>query len=249
MAIQVREQLHDLKLQAEKWSAEEVLGWAFKSYPGKIGIASGFGVEGMVLIDIASRITKNLHVFTLDTEFLFPETYTLIDRVEQRYGIQVERLYSELTPEQQERIYGPALWSRTPDQCCDMRKVEPLRKKLASLDAWIAAIRREQSSARADAGKIQWDNKFQLVKVNPLADWTKQDIWNYIFQHDVPYNPLHDQNYPSIGCTHCTRAVLPGEDSRAGRWAGFAKTECGLHLETSDQSVPLIQIGAAVGND
>ena len=105
------------------------------------------------------------------------------------------------------------------------------------------------SSARADAGKIQWDNKFQLVKVNPLADWTKQDIWNYIFQHDVPYNPLHDQNYPSIGCTHCTRAVLPGEDSRAGRWAGFAKTECGLHLETSEQSVPLIQIGAAVGND
>ena len=137
MAIQVREQLHDLKVQAEKWSAEEVLRWAFKNYPNKIGMASGFGVEGMVLIDIASRITSNLEVFTLDTEFLFPETYALIDRVEQRYGIQVERLYSELTPEEQERTYGPALWSRTPDQCCNMRKVEPLRKKLASLDAWI----------------------------------------------------------------------------------------------------------------
>ncbi|HEX4485732.1 MAG TPA: phosphoadenylyl-sulfate reductase [Terriglobales bacterium] len=249
MAIQVREQLHDLKVQAEKWSAEEVLRWAFKTYPNKIGMASGFGVEGMVLIDIASRTTKNLEVFTLDTEFLFPETYALIDRVERRYGIQVERLYAELTPEEQERTYGPALWSKTPDQCCNMRKVEPLRKKLASLDAWIAAIRRDQSSARADAGKIQWDNKFQLVKVNPLADWTKQDIWNYVFKHDVPYNPLHDQNYPSIGCTHCTRAVQPGEDSRAGRWAGFSKTECGLHLETPEVAAPLVQIGAAGGND
>jgi phosphoadenosine phosphosulfate reductase len=211
-------------------------------------MASGFGVEGMVLIDIASRITKNLEVFTLDTEFLFPETYALIDRVERRYGIQVERLYAELTPEEQERTYGPALWSKTPDQCCNLRKVEPLRKKLASLDAWIAAIRRDQSSARADAGKIQWDNKFQLVKINPLADWTKKDIWNYVFKHDVPYNPLHDQNYPSIGCTHCTRAVKPGEDSRAGRWAGFSKTECGLHLETPEVAAPLVQIGAG-GND
>lgn len=249
MAIQVREQLHDLKVQSEKWSAEEVLRWAFKHYPNSIGMASGFGVEGMVLIDIASRITSKLKVFTLDTEFLFPETYALIDRVEQRYGIQVERLYSELTPREQERAYGPALWSRTPDQCCNLRKVEPLRKKLASLDAWISAIRREQSSARADAGKIQWDNKFQLVKVNPLADWTKQDIWNYISRHDVPYNSLHDQNYPSIGCTHCTRAVLAGEDSRAGRWVGFSKTECGLHLETPEVAVPLVQIGAAGGND
>jgi phosphoadenosine phosphosulfate reductase len=249
VAIQVRDQLHELKVQAEKWSAEEVLRWAFKNYPHKIGIASGFGVEGMVLIDIASRVTSNLEVFTLDTEFLFPETYALIDRVERRYGIQVERLYSELTPEEQERTHGPALWSRMPDQCCNMRKVEPLRKKLASLDAWISAIRRDQSATRADAGKVQWDNKFHLVKINPLADWTKQDIWNYVFKHDVPYNPLHDQNYPSIGCTHCTRAVLPGEDSRAGRWSGFSKTECGLHLETPDPAVPLIQIGAAGGND
>ena len=246
----MKEQLHDLKVQAERWSAEEVLRWAFKGYPGKIGIASGFGVEGMVLIDIASRFTSKLEVFTLDTEFLFPETYALIDRVERRYGIQVERLYSTLTPEQQERIHGPALWNRIPDQCCDLRKVEPLRKKLASLSAWITAIRRDQSRARADAGKIQWDNKFQLVKVNPLADWSKRDIWNYVSKHDVPYNALHDQNYPSIGCTHCTRAVLPGEDSRAGRWSGFAKTECGLHLEGPEGTATgLIQIGAAAGDD
>jgi phosphoadenosine phosphosulfate reductase len=249
VASQVREQLHDLKVQAEKWSAEEVLRWAYKNYPNKIGIASGFGVEGMVLIDMASRINKNLEVFTLDTEFLFPETYALVDRVERRYGIQVERLYSELTPEEQERTHGPALWSQSPDKCCNIRKVEPLRKKLASLDAWITAIRRDQSKARADAGKIDRDNKFELVKVNPLADWTKKDIWNYVLKHDVPYNPLHDQNYPSIGCTHCTRAVQPGEDSRAGRWAGFSKTECGLHLETSEAPVPLVQIGAADGND
>jgi phosphoadenosine phosphosulfate reductase len=248
VAIQVREQLHDLKVQAEKWSAEEVLRWAFKHYP-RIEMASGFGVEGMVLIDIASRLTSKLKVFTLDTEFLFPETYALIDRVEQRYGIQVERLYSELTPEEQAATHGEALWSRNPDQCCNLRKVEPLRRKMATLDAWITAIRRDQSSARADAGKIQWDSKFQVVKVNPLADWTKQDIWNYVFRHDVPYNPLHDQNYPSIGCSHCTRAVRPGEDSRAGRWAGFSKTECGLHVDTPELAAPLVQIVSAGGND
>jgi len=181
------------------------------------------------VIDIASRVHKDFRLFTLDTEFLFPETYNLMDRVEQRYGITIERVFPLLTPEEQARAYGEALWKRNPDQCCNLRKVEPLRRKLSQLDAWITSIRRDQTVARAGVRKIQWDEKFGLVKINPLADWTSKQVWRYIVAHDVPYNSLHDQNYPSIGCTHCTRAVGAGEDPRAGRWPGFAKTECGLH--------------------
>ena len=122
------------------------------------------------------------------------------------------------------------MWTVDPDQCCALRKVAPLKDKLANLRAWITAIRRDQTAARASARKVEWDHKFQLVKINPIADWTTKDVWHYLHEHDVPYNPLHDANYTSIGCTHCTRAVRPGEDPRAGRWAGFQKTECGLHI-------------------
>lgn len=235
-----------LKIQSETWKPEEVLRWAFANFGQGVEMASGLGVEGIVLIDIASRLNRDLRVFTLDTEFLFPETYDLIDRVEERYGIKFERIYSALTPEEQERAHGPALWKRDPDQCCDLRKVAPLKKKLSRLDAWITAIRREQTPARAGAGKIEWDEKFQLLKINPIADWTTKQVWNYVFEHDVPYNPLHDQNFPSIGCTHCTRSVRPGEDSRAGRWAGLQKTECGLHVEAPVvAAAPLVRIAVA----
>jgi len=166
----------------------------------------------------------------VDTEFLFPETYNLMDKIERQYGIEIERVYSLLSPEDQERAHDPALWSRDPDQCCNLRKVEPLKRKLSQLQAWITSIRRDQTADRASAGKIEWDVKFDLVKINPLADWTSAQIWTYIRQHDLAYNPLHDRSYPSIGCTHCTRAVAPGEDPRAGRWPGLSKTECGLHL-------------------
>jgi phosphoadenosine phosphosulfate reductase len=220
------ERIHHLM---EQWSPEDLLRWAFVTFGGHVEIASGFGAEGVALIDIAARVQPNLRVFTLDTDFLFPETYSLMDRVEQRYGIRIERLKSELVPEEQERLYGPALWSREPDACCNLRKIEPLRKKLSQLRAWITSIRRDQTSARASAKKVEWDEKFHLVKINPLADWTTSQVWRYILDHNVPYNPLHDQSYPSIGCTHCTRSVRPGEDARAGRWSGFNKTECGLH--------------------
>src|SRR5208282_1185640 len=186
--------------------------------------------EGMVLIDIASRVSPNVRLFTLDTEFLFPETYNLMDQVEQKYGINIERVYSLLSPEEQERVHGSALWQERPDQCCNLRKVEPLRRKLTELQAWITSIRRDQTTIRAGAGKIEWDPKFELVKINPIVDWSSRQVWRYIREHDVPYNALHDRNYPSIGCTHCTRAVRPGEDPRAGRWAGSSKTECGLHI-------------------
>jgi phosphoadenosine phosphosulfate reductase len=237
-----------LKLVAESWKAEQILSWAFATYGEDVAIATGMGAESMVLLDIASRINPDMKVFTGDTEFLFPETYDLIDRVEERYGIKIERILSQLSPEEQEREFGPRLWANNPDRCCELRKVAPLRRKLSTLDAWITAIRRGQTPERAGAKKIDWDPKFNLVKINPLADWTHQQVWSYIVKNDVPYNPLHDRSYPSIGCTNCTRAVRPGEDARAGRWAGFGKTECGLHTPAT-ASANLVQLAAVGAED
>ena len=217
--------------EAERWSAEELVRWGLDEFHPEVAIASSFGAEDVVLIDVAARAQKHFRVFTLDTDFLFDETYALMGQIEQRYGIEIERCRSALTPEEQARQHGEALWGREPDRCCSLRKVEPLTKKLAGLDAWITGIRRDQAPARANARKLEWDSKFGLVKLNPLADWTSNQVWDYIRAHGVPYNPLHDRNYPSIGCTHCTRPVLPGEDPRAGRWSGFQKTECGLHAK------------------
>ncbi len=240
----MRADFEQVRAVAENWKPEEILAWAFSTYGDDVALATGMGVEGMALLDIAWRLNPDVKVFTGDTEFLFSETYDLMDRVEERYGIKIERLYSELTPEDQERAYGKALWARDPDQCCDLRKVQPLRRKLATLDAWVTAIRRDQTAARADVRKVDWDRKFNLVKVSPIADWTREQVWRYVVKHHVPYNVLHDRNYPSIGCMHCTRAVLPGEDQRAGRWSGSGKTECGLHAPTTKapQSVPLVQL-------
>ncbi len=215
--------------EAERWSAEEVLRWGLTRFHPRVAVASSFGAEDVVLIDLAARVRPDFRVFTLDTDFLFAETYVLIEQIEQRYGIEVERCRSALTPEEQARIHGEALWSREPDLCCDLRKVQPLKKKLAELQAWVTGIRREQAPTRANARKLEWDAKFGLVKLNPLADWSWAQVWEYIRAHGVLYNPLHDRNYPSLGCTYCTRPVKPGEDLRVGRWAGFNKTECGLH--------------------
>ena len=245
----MRADFERVKVLAESWKPEAILDWAFSTYGDEVALATGMGVEGMALLDMAHRINPRVKVFTGDTEFLFPETYDLIDRVEARYGMRIERLYSELTPRDQEAAYGKALWANDPDQCCNLRKVEPLRRRLSTLDAWVTAIRRDQTSARAAIRKIDWDAKFDLVKISPLADWTREKVWSYVLENDVPYNPLHDRNYPSIGCTHCTRAVLPGEDHRAGRWSGSGKVECGLHTPSSAQSTELVQLTAAAGDD
>ena len=228
--VMKKERIAEVQLTVEGWSPERLLAWAFEFFGNRVAISSAFGAEGMVLIDMASRVRKNFRVFTVDTEFLFPETYSLMDRIEQKYQIKIERVFSLLSPEEQGRVHGSALWARDPDQCCNLRKVEPLRRKLKELDAWITSIRRDQTSFRQTAGKVEWDAKFGLVKVNPIADWTSKQVWRYLYKHGVPYNPLHDRNYPSIGCTHCTRAIQPGEDPRAGRWPGLGKTECGLHI-------------------
>jgi phosphoadenosine phosphosulfate reductase len=243
----VKERLADLQLRAESWAPEETLQWAFATFHRDVAVASGFGAEGMVLIDMASRVNRGFRVFTLDTEFLFPETYDLMDRVEKRYGIRIERVYSVLTPEEQESKFGEALWGRNPDQCCNLRKVDPLQAKLRELRAWITAIRRDQTPSRAAARKVEWDAKSHRIKINPIADWTSEMVWAYIRKHRIPYNPLHDQNYPSIGCTHCTRAVRPGEDARAGRWSGFSKNECGLHVSDAPPAAPLTHIRTSLG--
>jgi phosphoadenosine phosphosulfate reductase len=215
--------------EAETCSAAELVSYALRRFSPRIAVASSFSAEDVVLIDLAAQVRPDLRVFTLDTDFLFPETYALMNDIERRYHIKVERIRPRLTPEEQAQEFGAALWSREPHQCCNIRKVEPLTHKLSELDAWITGIRRDQAPSRANARKLEWDARFRLIKINPLADWKWEQVWDYIRSHKVPYNPLHDQNYPSIGCTYCTRPVRPGEDLRAGRWSGFQRTECGLH--------------------
>lgn len=225
----------------ESWSAEELLDWALHRFERRIAVASAFGPEGMVLIDIAARLRPDVHVFTLDTGLFFPETYDLMDEVERRYGIEIERVKPALSVDDQAEKHGASLWLQSPDRCCHMRKIEPLRRKLSTLDAWIAAIRRDQTPDRAHAQKVEWDAKFGLIKVNPLCDWTSEMVWDYVRSNDLPYNPLHDCGYPSIGCAPCTKPVQQGDDPRSGRWAGFAKTECGLHQRPQTDALRVLQ--------
>jgi phosphoadenosine phosphosulfate reductase len=217
---------------AESWSALEILAWADARYRENVARASAFGAEWIALIDMAAEAWGRPRVFVVDTLFLFPETYRLIEQVERRYQISVERRTPALSPEAQERAHGPELWRRDPDLCCALRKLEPLQKKLDGQLAWVTAIRRDQTLERSTARKIQWDERFGVVKVNPLADWSQRQTWDYIRKHSLPYNPLYDRHYSSIGCTHCTRPVAPGEPPRAGRWPGQQKRECGLHART-----------------
>ncbi|NOU10793.1 MAG: phosphoadenylyl-sulfate reductase [Nitrospira sp.] len=211
---------------------QEVLAAAIERYGQKMVLACSFGAEDVVLVDMVHRINLAVPLFYLDTDFLFPETYATRDRIIERYQLKpahVIQVKSLLTPQQQAASHGDALWASHPDQCCQLRKVEPLTRVLKGYDAWITGIRRDQAPSRANAGLIEWDEKFTLIKVNPLARWTWADVWSYIKVHEVPYNPLHDHNYPSIGCTYCTAPVASGDDPRAGRWKNFTKTECGLH--------------------
>jgi len=206
------------------------LRWAYEQFGhDEIALACSFGAEDVALVDLISKVAPEARLFYLDTNFLFPETYDTIAAIRAAYPLQFEQVLPALTPEEQAAQHGDELWRRDPDGCCAIRKVEPLTRTLSGLKAWITGIRREQAPTRSGAQVVEWDRKFGLVKINPLVAWKDADVWKYILENNVPYNPLHDRGYPSIGCTHCTRAVKPGEDPRAGRWSGFAKTECGLH--------------------
>ena len=222
----------DLKLISDEFetaSPAVILRWAVEEFGLDVALATGFGAEGCVLVAMLSAISKDTRIFYLDTDLLFPETYALRDQLEARYGVRFERRAARLSLENQAAAYGERLWERRPDECCRLRKVEPLKEVLTGLRAWVTAIRRDQSPARAGIGVVERDEKFGLIKINPLAAWSARDVWNYISKHDVPYNPLHDRGFPSIGCVPCTTPVQIGEAPRAGRWRGTGKTECGIH--------------------
>jgi len=224
-----REELERRGESMAAWRPAEILSWAVERFP-RIGFATGFGVEGCVLIDVISRARLPIDLFTLDTGLFFPETYALWRRLEERYGVTVRALFPERNVAEQARDFGDSLWDREPERCCGMRKVAPLRKALAGLGAWVTAIRREQTRERSGVEILEWDDRFGLAKVNPLAHWTAPDVWRHVRENDVPFNPLHEQGYPSIGCVPCTSPVLPGEEPRAGRWRGREKKECGIHV-------------------
>ncbi len=224
----VRAELPRLAVALEGRTPAEILAAVAPLFPGRIALANSFGAEDCVLVDVVARARLPVDVFTLDTGFLFAETYALWTRLEARYGLTFRASKSD-APAVEPGLAPP--WERDPDACCDLRKVRPLRAELARLDAWVTGIRRDQTPDRATAKVVEWDARFGLVKVNPLAAWTSEDVWDYARAHDVPTNPLHAQGYLSIGCAPCTSPVKPGEDPRAGRWRGREKTECGLHVE------------------
>lgn len=208
---------------------EEILAWAVERYFPKFTMATGLGPEGCVIISMLAKIEPRVYIFNLDTGYQFKETLELRDRMNEKYGINIDLQRPELSVPDYERLNGGPVYEHDSDRCCGDRKIAVLHRVSANYDAWATGIRRDQGPTRADTPIVRWDKKFGLVKISPLAAWTKKDVWKRIFSENVPYNPLHDQNYPSIGCQPCTRHVLPGEDERAGRWSGSAKTECGLH--------------------
>jgi phosphoadenosine phosphosulfate reductase len=208
----------------EHLSAEEVLQQLVERFHPRLYVACSFQKESSVIMDMLLRIEPEARFFTLDTGVLFPETYETWRQLEQRYGVKVD-VYQGMSLPRQASLHGDELWNRDPDACCGIRKVAPLAEALSDVDAWIAGLRREQSPDRARTPKLKWDDKHELWKGSPLADWSEKDVWAYIAEHDLPYNDLHDRGYASIGCTHCTK---PG-NGRNGRWAEADKRECGLH--------------------
>jgi phosphoadenosine phosphosulfate reductase len=211
--------------------ALRVLEWAYRVYPeNQIVYASSFGAEAIVLIDLIQQVKPDAHIVFLDTDLHFPETYDVIRKIEERFpSLRIEKKKPELTLDEQREEFGSALWKRDPNKCCEIRKVIPLRETLTSKQAWISGLRREQSPTRANTEFVNKDEKFKNIKLCPLIHWTWDEVWDYIRAKDLPYNQLHDQNYPSIGCFPCTQPVGDDGDSRAGRWSGSGKTECGLH--------------------
>jgi phosphoadenosine phosphosulfate reductase len=232
---ELQNELNRKSAELELAAPREILRWAVERFAPKFTMATAFGPEGMVIIHLLAEIAPNTPIFNLDTGYQFPETLELRERVKQRYGIEVELKRAELTAPEYEALHGGPLYKTNPNQCCFDRKVRVLQEAARGWHAWASGIRRDQSPDRALAPIVGWDKKFSLVKVSPLANWTKKDVWKLITDHDIPYNPLHDQGYLSIGCWPCTRAVIFGEDERAGRWSGFAKTECGLHTLNDDK--------------
>jgi len=226
---ELREELARASRSLEAATPQEIIRWAVDRFGAKLTMATAFGPEGCLIIHWLAAIAPATYVFNLDTGYQFPETLELRDRIATRYGIDVVLEKPSTTVEEYERLHGGPIYRTEPDRCCGERKLSIVTRVLAGYDAWMSGIRRDQSPDRAAAPIVGWDHKFGVVKVSPLANWTKAKVWDAIIKQNVPYNPLHDKGYVSIGCAPCTRAVTVGEDERAGRWSGSAKTECGLH--------------------
>jgi phosphoadenosine phosphosulfate reductase len=207
---------------------EKILAWAVEHFRGKLTMATAFGPEGCVMIDMIARHQWDVDIFTLDTDLFFPETYELWKTLEQRYGVRI-RPVKGISLEEQEKV-GHALWTTNPSMCCQLRKVKPLREELTKFSAWLSGIRKDQTAVRGVASVVAFDKGYGLYKVNPMLNLTEEDVWNYIKVREVPTNPLHERGYASIGCHPCTTPVQPGESARAGRWRGHGKTECGIHV-------------------
>jgi phosphoadenosine phosphosulfate reductase len=205
----------------ERTSAEELLLWAYERFGDRLCLTCSWQRQSSVLVHMVSELDLDVDAISLDTEVLFPETYATRDRLVERYGLALKSFRPIGAPDR--------LWETDPDHCCGIRKVEPLERALRAYDAWITGIRREQSRTRATARKIEWSERYGVWKVQPLVDWDAKRVQAYIHVNEIPYNPLHDAGYPSIGCIPCTRPVGAGEDERAGRWAGSGKLECGIH--------------------
>lgn len=205
--------------------SRQVLAWAQEVFGGEATVASSMGDE--VLVELVAQSAPQLDVFFLDTGFHFPETIATRDHYAKR--VRLRTVLPLLTVDQQNAEHGPRLFESSPDQCCAIRKVEPLNRALSGRSAWVTGMRRVDAPTRTDIALVGWDERRQMVKVNPIAGWDDDDVERFAFEEDVFLNPLREQGYPSIGCAPCTRPVAPGEDARAGRWAGKNKTECGLH--------------------
>ncbi len=216
--------------QLEGEPPQEVLRFVLDTFgPENVTLACSFQAEDIVLVDMVASLSDRVRVFSLDTGFLFLETEQTQKVVESRYSLPFETIRPGHTIMEQAEQYGRQLYLRDPDLCCKLNKVIPLERALDGYSCWITGIRREQAPTRANAPVFTYDEKFGLFKANPLVAWTSDQVWEYVRSRELPYNPLHDRGYPSIGCAPCTRPVAEGEDPRAGRWAGMDKTECGLH--------------------
>jgi phosphoadenosine phosphosulfate reductase len=225
------EELSRANERLEGSAPQEILRWAAGVYGGDLTLSVSFGnPEGMVLLDMLSRITGEVQVFTLDTGFLFEETVRFREEAMKRYPLALEVIAPGLTVEEQVERYGPQLYSCAPDLCCQVRKIEPQRRFLKDYGAWVTGIRRDQTVQRASTPVVTFDEYFGVAKIAPLAAWSVDEVDEYVRRNDVPLNPLLSMGYRSIGCEPCTRPVAPGEDARAGRWPGMDKTECGLHF-------------------
>lgn len=214
----------------EELHPQDILRWAFEEYGERLVVVTSFQPTGIVTLHMLSQFMDRIPVATLDTGLLFPETYALMNELEERFNLDLHRVQPRLNVEAQADVEGDHLWARNPDRCCFLRKTVPLRNALIGYEAWITGLRRDQSDRRGNTPIVSWDQKYGLTKLCPFATWTEDMIWTYIHAYELPYNTLHDQGFPSIGCWTCTRAVKEGEDMRGGRWSNHAKTECGIHV-------------------